>query len=373
MWTLVKPSEIPAVQVKKSPTIHFISHLYTTNAADSTFNAGVYFSELFFSYPCIHHRIVEIEFELIKPTDWVIFSGGDIYHPADITLFNKLIMYTGGRVITWGCGYNIQEGVDKFLNKALYKDGFALFTTREYNLETEFMKPERYLPCVSCMQPGLDIKRKILRDVAVIEHRKHPITEFPQYEKQNHSIQALQLLDFIASSNVVITNSYHMVYWATLLYKKVVLVSKYSNKFDYYKHPPAFYSGDLQSDLNKAATYPNALEECRNLNIQFANEVVDIIQADNGELKDLSNIYPQILVDIPSEQIDSDIEIKNIHKRIDEEINSVNKRIDMFHKNIYSLVEQHHKDTNNRINNNHKNVHERIDGLGNTKEIDIND
>jgi len=335
MWALTEVDS--QIYENTGPTIHFISHMFPTNAADLTFNAGVYFKDLFFSYPCVWHRILDVDFNLIKTNDWVIFSGGDIYHPAEVGLFNKLIFKTGGRVIGWGCGYNLREGNDKLLDTSLNKRGFALFTTRDYNFISEFGDPERYLPCVSCMQPGFNIRTKIDREVVVIEHKWFPIHDFPEYEKSNNSIQALQLLNFIASSNVVITNSYHMTYWATLLSKKVILTGKYASKFDYFKYQPTVYSGDLQSDIECATTYPEALEECRRLNIEFAKEVISLIQTDDGQSRDLSETYGEFMKSANGYFSYEDVlgQINNIHKRIDDThkyADDAHRRIDDTHK-----------------------------------------
>ena len=286
MWTLALPNK-HSINTEL-PNVHFINQFFPINAAAPTFNAGIYFKDLFYSHICIWHNFTDIEFDLIEPTDWVIFSAGDVYHPAVVDLFNKCITRTGGRVISWGCGYNLQEGNDKLLDKSLNKRGFALFTTRDYNFISEFGKPERYLPCPSCMQPGLDIEREITREVGVIEHKLFPINDFPQYEKLNNSIQALQLLDFIASSRVIVTNSYHITYWAGLLRRKVILFSKHASKYDYFKHPPTMYSGNLEADIECAVIYPDALEECRRLNMEFANEVISVIKTDDGLERDLS-------------------------------------------------------------------------------------
>jgi len=344
MWILSKSDK----QVdNKLPTIHFISHIFPTNAADLTFNAGIYFLDLFFSYPCVYHGILDVNFDLIKPTDWVIFSGSDIYHPSTAAdVFDKLIFKTGGRVISWGCGYNLQEGNDNLLDISLNKRGFALFTTRDYNFMSEFGKPERYLPCPSCMQPGLKIKSEIVREILVIEHKWFPIHDFPQYEKVNNSIQALQLLSLIASSRVVITNSYHMLYWATLMGKKVILTGKYASKFDFFKYTPVIYSGDLQSDIERAVNYPHALNECRQLNIEFANEVISLIKNDNGQPRDLGEINSDFF---SSYDDFNKKQIYELNGRVSE-FSRVEEKITHLHEELHGRIDQLHEELHGRIN-----------------------
>ena len=421
MWTnLGQPKN--AVLQSGVPTVHFISHIYPTNAADMTYHAGIYFIDMFYSFPCVWHRLTEVELDLIKPADWVIFSGGDIYHPSLTGLFNKLIFLTGGKVISWGCGYNLQENADdRLLDRSLNKRGFAMFSTRDYNFASEFGNPERYVPCVSCMQLGMEGQApEITREAGVIEHKWHPINDFPQYDKINNSIQALQVLGFIASSGLIITNSYHAVYWATLLGKKVILFGKNASKFDFFKYPPALYSGDLKKDMERAAAYPEALDECRRLNIEYANEVISIIKADDGakrgfamdslfrqayntqtsieaahqrisELHD--HVYPFVeehqrnayqRIDETNQRID-DLgqridEFNNVHQRIDElgqridgfhsvyqridetnqRIDELGQRMDEFHKHVYSTINENHGNINRRVDEEIKMVYNRI-------------
>lgn len=70
-----------------------------------------------------------------------------------------------------------------------------------------------------------------------------------------------------------------MVYWATLMGKKVVLYKPFSNRFDHIKFTPVTYSGVMEADIKKAKTYPTALQECRNLNLKFFEKVKQIIES----------------------------------------------------------------------------------------------
>ena len=74
-----------------------------------------------------------------------------------------------------------------------------------------------------------------------------------------------------------------MVYWATLMGKKVILFSSFSNKFDSFKYHPVRYSGDLEKDIAQAHTYPQALEECRKLNLAFFKKVKKIVETTCGK------------------------------------------------------------------------------------------
>ena len=64
---------------------------------------------------------------------------------------------------------------------------------------------------------------------------------------------------FIKTSKVIIINSYHGIYWATLMRIKVLtMVYLHSNKFNYFKYPPKEYTGDLILIINQYLKYHQA-------------------------------------------------------------------------------------------------------------------
>jgi len=80
-------------------------------------------------------------------------------------------------------------------------------------------------------------------------------------------------LKFLSESDVVVANTYHAVYWATLLGKKVVLCDPWSTQFDRLKWPVTRYTGDLAADAGTAVSYPEAMQEAKDANLAFASEV----------------------------------------------------------------------------------------------------
>ena len=67
---------------------------------------------------------------------------------------------------------------------------------------------------------------------------------------------------FIRTSKVIITNSYHGIYWATLMKIKVITMGiLHSNKFEYVKYPPQKYSGNIIKDIYNSKIYEFALDE----------------------------------------------------------------------------------------------------------------
>jgi hypothetical protein len=87
------------------------------------------------------------------------------------------------------------------------------------------------------------------------------------------------VLTFLGSGNVVVTNSYHGVYWGTLLRRQVVCIP-YSSKFYNFKYPPAYsinHGGDWQKQATGARQFTEALEDSRAANRKFHDRVMETI------------------------------------------------------------------------------------------------
>ena len=80
--------------------------------------------------------------------------------------------------------------------------------------------------------------------------------------------------DKLRNAKAVVTNSYHAAYWATLFGKRVAVVGG-GSKVRMLKHRPALASvDDWIQRLEEAECYPHALEECRDRNLEYCNEIV---------------------------------------------------------------------------------------------------
>ena len=87
-----------------------------------------------------------------------------------------------------------------------------------------------------------------------------------------------QILTFLGSAETVVTNTYHGVYWATLLGRKVVCIP-WGTKFSMFKHPPTFANEtNWHEKIEEAKSYPRALKECRTANTDFFADVKKLIQ-----------------------------------------------------------------------------------------------
>lgn len=172
--------------------------------------------------------------------------------------------------IVWGIGLNLHGKRENGTYPSFF-DFFKLVGVRDFG--TKY----RWVPCASCMHPFFSKIPPPSRDVVVYEHYEQPIA-LPQgcdFPRLNNGVRDMvTALKFIASGSTVITNTYHGVYWATLLGRRVVALPIWdSSRFFFFKHPPLIVNEFSLKDLNKTIRYDESLGECVNSNEKFHEDV----------------------------------------------------------------------------------------------------
>lgn len=255
--------------------IVFVNRIDNTNTGDIWSSPLLYYSSYFKNFNISRQDIDTVDAKKILSSDIVIIGGGGLFNAFD--KWNKnvnAILETGAEVIVWGIGYNSHYDFEK-AQEHINTNNFKLLTIRDFNHPTKL----DWLPCVSCAHPNLSKQKKVNRKFAIIEHKNYKIEDriFENFERitNSHSIEVIT--DFIATSEIIITNTYHITYWAQLMQKKVIVVGGFSSKFEYFKYKPIFYSGDLEKDISSSKIISNALSEAQNLNRSFFNKVQEII------------------------------------------------------------------------------------------------
>lgn len=183
-----------------------------------------------------------------------------------------------GPRILWGVGHNSREkDISPYdVDYPDYIKKFHLVGMRDFDSEY------RWVPCASCMHPAFDKEYPIRNEIVWFEHKKKLVDSksldlMPAPRMLNTGQNIEQIIEFLGSAETVVTNSYHGVYWATLLKRKVVCIP-WGSKFTMFKHPPTIANEKNWPDLIKeAVNYPNALQECREANILFFNDVKHLI------------------------------------------------------------------------------------------------
>lgn len=215
--------------------------------------------------------------ESYKNNDVIIISGLiNKQITTDIQNYNK-------NVICWGT-IGIDTPLHKFSTKANQNKVFNTLLRRSLLCSVtytyKFSKSEciNWVPCASCMSKEFDKQQTTKYSVVVYEHKKYPI-KIPSLPKIVDGYKDFKtVIEFLASSQIVLTNNYFGMYWATLLGKKVVVFPT-STLFYNQKHQPSFcYKvNEWEQTAEKAKCYPNALCECREANKQFYNAVLALI------------------------------------------------------------------------------------------------
>ena len=208
----------------------------------------------------------------------VIVGGGGLFRPPyqgiveAICRSHSLRRTQGGKLVIWGAGL---DHYDRDTN-----DEYPIWIKHADLVGVrDWRKGPQWIPCASCLSPEFDKPREIDRPLVVYEHhdRQIPVTWKGMVARTSSFRTMREALDFLGRGEVVLTNSYHGAYWATLLGRKVVCWP-WSSRFYLMKHPPVL--ANEQSDpgqvITNAISYPKALEECRSVNRWFRKRVYDL-------------------------------------------------------------------------------------------------
>ena len=202
-------------------------------------------------------------------------------HQEFSTKFTELISSTlktikndNTRRIIWGAGHNAEESKRKslILEYPSYMEKFDIVGVRDHGQRYP------YVPCASCMIPALRKKYSVKNDIIWFEHKKQLVKDFgnmsiPRFVNSGNNVD--QTIELLGSSNVIITNSYHGVYWGTLLGKKVILADSWSTKFSSFKYKPQLLSKNenLTDAIDKAKIYKESLDESIDATEKFWSKV----------------------------------------------------------------------------------------------------
>lgn len=254
------------------PKVHFIHIFEGQNSGEMLCSPYDYFAADFCErYECLCHDIRTLNLKKIASDDWVILGGGGLFEVRDDfqKTINALLNRTY-KVVSWACGHNAHDG--RNIDEKIKYERFFYLTVRDFGIPGE-----EYLPCVSCMNSLLDISLPIERRIGIIEHLDFPILEF-DFPRISNAHSPMTIMRFIASSEIIVTNSYHSIYWATLMKKKVVLYKPFSSKFKNLKNQPVIFAGNLEESVAVSKIHEDYLAECRKLNVDFAQKILRIMK-----------------------------------------------------------------------------------------------
>lgn len=224
------------------------------------------------------------------PAQWFDFPEHRVKNYDEPIVNAKAVIYGGGTMnnwlrgrkplgvpcIAWGIGSSRHGETEPWPDP----HGFSLVGVREWSEERE--AAGLWAPCASCMSPLFDGTWPTKHEAVLFVNASPSIKDrygvavggLPVMENDR---PMAEIVAFLASAEVVVTNSYHGVYWGALLGRRVVCLP-YSSKFYGFRHPPA-YSRDRGLDwrhaANAALVYPAALAECRAASRAFYGRVME--------------------------------------------------------------------------------------------------
>ncbi|HUJ02206.1 MAG TPA: hypothetical protein VLW75_01100 [Rhizomicrobium sp.] len=187
------------------------------------------------------------------------------------------------KLIAWGVGVDevrergaiLDSGKDYELFGTWF-DGFDDVGIRAFSENQKY----RWVPCASCMAPAFFKLRATRPDrrIGLFQHMNVPLAIAPGGEiltTGNRGKNLTEKLEFLARHEFIVTNTYHGVYWATLLNRKVLCVPFKSGLFSF-KHRPVYLKSPEIGDaaLAAARAYPESLDEAREANIAFYRDLI---------------------------------------------------------------------------------------------------
>lgn len=262
---------------QKGNTLHFINRVDQTNCGDRVVSPLLYYFDFFQNYQIQWHDIRFIDFDKIDSSDVVILGGGGLldYSEAMNRAINK-VLDTGAAVIGWAPGFNTHADFGITFRTPIRFSEFAAIGVRDY----ENPYGLEYLPDVTCKIPDLRTKHRIVRKYGMAVHKDHAISDYP-YESITNEASLEDILKFIGETEIVISNSFHMIYWSMLMGKKTICVNSFSTRFHSYQHKPAYLNqpvDDLEQCVQEARIYDD-LDAYIRANDAFFERVKTIVES----------------------------------------------------------------------------------------------
>lgn len=226
-----------------------------------------------FDIPCDTDNIFSPEKKFIN-YDIVIVGGGGLLY--DVDNFCSQCMAAHAKLIIWGCGLNLSAfSVTDSLKYA------SLVGIRDYGTQYRH-----------CPPPSI---HHSLFDEYEDHHNTRTVGIYKHAQRvghiENHNADVMlnnskfeDIVKFLATSEIVITNSYHGLIWATRLGKKVICQT-WSTKFLFsgikFLSIPRYF--DWRNSLDKIPEFDAIQHRNRELieGVAFKNDAMKIINGDH--------------------------------------------------------------------------------------------
>jgi len=160
---------------------------------------------------------------------FIVYGGGGLLHIPSEDYNNgvmeavEIVSDLSPWLVAWGVGHNIHNSIKIEYPKS-FVGKFRMIGVRDMRQALE------WVPCVSCMSElfhhDYEIKHKFVAS-------GHDLDAFglgiPGIE--HVGVPPGEIIPFIASGEILLTNSYHGAYWGALLNRKVIVFNPMSSRF----------------------------------------------------------------------------------------------------------------------------------------------
>ena len=251
-------------------TLHFINRIDSSNAGDWNCCPLQYYWDYFSQFNIRRHDIRYINYSAIDKDDVVIFGGGGLFDYAEFTNRNiNRVLDIGAKCICWSSGLNSHSEFEQTFESEIKWDKFIICTLRDFNNS----KNIEYLSDVTCKHPAFDEKYSVKRKIGIATHKDYQIKNFT-FDSITNDKSIEEIIRFIGESEIIISNSFHMIYWAQLLGKKVICYAPFASRFFSYKYKPQYLNSveDLDDAIEKC-DIQNFLDEARKENNDFFEKI----------------------------------------------------------------------------------------------------
>lgn len=260
-------------------------------------NVGDRLSGPYLHWDWEHHEVLDIcdvrGIDALEPGARVIIGGGGLLLPYFMPFLERLQRRRPSKVVWWGIGERMVQDLDGgYLPESRCGRGIAPGTFPAGHLVGVRVvgSTYRHVPCCSCRF----IERFLAsctdpptNDVVMFEHEAVPLPMGAGCPKLvNTECTPAEAVRFIASGRVVVTNSYHGMYWARLLGRPVVCVpfssAHYRNDWGVLYSDPSSSAGTVAAALRTLPVRGDSagsplLERALRLNESFRRDVLRFI------------------------------------------------------------------------------------------------
>lgn len=255
-------------------------------------NIGDLLSAPYRYYEFAKHHIIDIcHLEQINKIPYganIIVGGGGLMMPYFEPYLKALLARRPAKLVWWAVGERrIQNLASGYLSEqeaeySIQSDWFSANDQVGFRQTSTFYP---FLPCVSCKAIGSyrlsHAHAMHQHDVVFFEHRDVPLPQLGNYPRRNNlDSNASAVFAFLDSAPIVVTNSYHGMYWSLLLGKQVIVIPFSSGM---YHHPwPVHHA--------TAETLPEVIDKVCHLPFQSPDSILADCIARNNDF------YKQVLL-----------------------------------------------------------------------------